>query len=338
MERSRLLLIKPGENHPSVLDQSVGAGLAALYGPAQELIHLEEDSFERADLRDLEKKLNDWDGRISGVVGATNVAESVRLGEITEKLNVLCFVSNNNVSVWQGRRQVFHIGLPTLQTATAVAQLLQRAGFGRVFLLHDETEFQSRVAASMASALKKNGIQANSIPGSEPTWLDAARSWKPEICYLIYSEEKRALPFATLIRNEISRIPLLLGRSLLRSSFIASLGPAAEGVLFADLFRREEQMPDQRLQFTRVLLHDGIDCPTANHGFGWDAMTLCATALAKGHGNPLRAIEYLESRAIMEGVTGRFRFSRENHNGREGFGPTTISRWHDGRIENAYYL
>jgi len=332
MKRLRLLLIRPEGSEPSPADQSLGARLAALHGPGHGLVDLEEDSFGRGDLGYLEKRLHHWVGRISGIVGATNVPESARLSEIAEKLNMLCFVSNNNVSVWQGRRQVFHIGLPTPQTATAVARLLQRAGFGRVFLLYDETEFQARVAANMVEALDKCGIRVNSKAGSESGWLDEARRWKPQVFYLIYSEENRALPIARLFRSEEPKIPLMLGRSLLRSSFIASLGATADGVLFVDLFRRGEQRGDPVAEFTSALLKNAVDCPTANHGFGWDAMALCVVALSKGDGNPLHAIEYLESGAIIEGVTGQFRFSRENHNGREGPGPTRISRYRNGRL------
>jgi ABC-type branched-subunit amino acid transport system substrate-binding protein len=338
MKRLRLLLIGPEGNEPSPVDQSLGARLAALHGPGYGLVDLEEDSFERGDLGYLEQRVHRWVGKISGIVGATNVPESIRLSEIAEKLNVLCFLSNNNVSVWQGRRQVFHIGLPTAQTAAAVAQLLQRAGLGRVFLLHDETEFQARVAANMVGALDKCGIRANSKAGSESGWLDEARRWKPQVFYLIYSEENRALPVARLFRSEEPRIPLLLGRSLLRSSFIASLGAAAEGVLFVDLFPRDKQESTRMVEFTKALFQERVDCPTANHGFGWDAMALCAVALSKGGGDPLHAIEYLESGAIMEGVTGQFRFRGENHNGREGPGPTRISRWHNGRIEEVSHV
>lgn len=332
MKRLRLLLIRPEGSEPSPADQSLGARLAALHGPGHGLVDLEEDSFGRGDLGYLEKGLHHWVGRISGIVGATNVPESARLSEIAEKINVLCFVSNNNVSVWQGRRQVFHIGQPTPQTATAVAQLLQRAGLGRVFLLYDESEFQARVAANMVGALDKCGIRANLKAGSESGWLDEARRWKPQVFYLIYSEENRALPIAKLFRSEEPRIPLLFGRSLLRSSFIVSLGAAAEGVLFVDLFPRDKPESTRMVEFTKALFQERVDCPTANHGFGWDAMALCAVALSKGDGNPLHAIEYLESGAIIEGVTGQFRFSRENHNGREGPGPTRISRYRNGQL------
>lgn len=338
MGRVPLLLIKPGTNDPASSDQSQGARLAALYGPAHGFVELAEDSFARGDLRDLERKLDKWAGKIAGVIGATNVPESIRLAEIAEKLSLLCSVSNNNPSVWHGRRHVFHIGLPSGQTAMAVAQLLKKTGFTRVFLLSDETEFQSRVAASTVSALEQIGIRVGSGSNSNPGWLGEVQSWQPDLLYLVYSDEERALSLARLFRSEQPRTPLLLGRSLLRSSFIAFLGAAAEGVLFVDLLRRQANQRSQMIEFAKALRDERVDCPTANHGFGWDAMTLCAMALGKAGGEPLRAIEILESGVVLEGVTGRLRFSKENHNGREGAGPTTISRWRNGRIEEAYHV
>jgi ABC-type branched-subunit amino acid transport system substrate-binding protein len=338
MDKSHLLLIQPGNNDPSASDQALGARLAALCGPAHTCVDLAEDSFERGKLEDLERKLTGWAGKIAAVIGATNVPESTRLGEVAAGLNILCVVANNNPSVWQHRRQVFHIGLPSQQTAMAVAQLLQQAGFTRVFLLSDETEFQRRVAASTVSALEKNGILVRSGSGSDSAWLDTARSWRPELLYLVYSDEARALPIAGLLRSKEPDIALLAGRSLLRASFIAALGRAAEGVLFVDLFRREGEYGPHLKQFFTALSAEGVDCPTANHGFGWDAMTLSALALKSAGGGPLRAIEFLESGEILEGVTGRFRFSNKNHNGREASGPTRISRWRNGRIEEAYHV
>jgi ABC-type branched-subunit amino acid transport system substrate-binding protein len=337
MGRVPLLLIKPAENDPAPCDQSQGARLAALYGPAHAFVELAEESFARGDLGDLEQKLDQWAGKIAGVIGATNVPKSTRLGELAAKLNILCFVANNNPSVWLHRRQIFHIGIPSRQTATVVARSLKKTGFTRVFLLSDETDFQSRVAASTVSALEENGIQARSRSGSDSAWLDEARDWEPDLLYLVFSDEERTLPLARLFRSEQPKTALLLGRSLLRSSFIASLGSAAEGVLFVDFFRRGEEPSSEMLEFTKALREERVDCPTANHGFGWDAMTLCAMALGKAGGEPLRAIEFLESGVVLEGVTGRLRFSKENHNGREGAGPTTISRWRNGRIEEAYH-
>jgi ABC-type branched-subunit amino acid transport system substrate-binding protein len=332
-ERLRLLLIRPQGNDPSPLDQAQGVRLAALHGPAREFAGLEEDSFERGNLDDLERKLHRWAGKVGGVVGATSVPEAIRLGQLAESLSVICFVANNNPSVWQGRRHIFHIGLPSRQTAVAVAHALQGAGFRRVFLLHDETEFQSRVATAMVTALKESDIQVISTSGSERSWPDEMHRWRPELFYLIYSDEKRALPIVRLVRSAAADTLLLLGRSLLRSSFIAALGGAAEGVLFVDLFRRNQQESTRVVEFTRALFQERVDYPTANHGFGWDAMMLCCVALANGVGHSAHAIEYLESGVLLEGVTGQFRFDRENHNGREGLGPTRISRWRNGRIE-----
>jgi hypothetical protein len=83
----------------------------------------------------------------------------------------------------------------------------------------------------------------------------------------------------------------------------------------------------------RALYKEGIAIPTANHGFGWDAMTLCARALIAAKGDPSAAIECLESGILIDGATGLFRFSRKDHNGRARFNPTTFSRISNGRIE-----
>ena len=87
----------------------------------------------------------------------------------------------------------------------------------------------------------------------------------------------------------------------------------------------------------KLLFQAGVGLPTANHAFGWDAMTLCAMALSRARGDSALAVGHLESGAIFEGVTGDLRFNAENHSGREGVGPTVISRWRNGRVEEAFH-
>jgi ABC-type branched-subunit amino acid transport system substrate-binding protein len=336
MERCTILFLTPNEDHPAALDQSLGARLAAFSGPASNVIALEVDSFIRGNLQDLETKVVRWSGKIAGIVGSTNVAESTRLGEVAEKEKLFCVVSNNNRSVWQRRRHVFHIGLPTIQTAEAVAHQLKKAGFKQVFLVYDETDYQKHVAASMDSALKRNGIAISNKPGFNSDWLAEELAWKADLLYLAFSEEKQALPLVETFRRERPRISLLLERSLLRQSFIASLGTVAEEILFVDLFHRGAPLRAGEAEFMEILSQAGIGLPTANHAFGWDAMTLCGRALSMACGDPSLAIKHLESGVRFEGVTGDLRFNAENHSGREGLGPTVISRWRKGRLEEAF--
>jgi hypothetical protein len=61
-------------------------------------------------------------------------------------------------------------------------------------------------------------------------------------------------------------------------------------------------------------------------------MTLCAAALQHAGKNLSAAIAYLESGAELEGVTGRYRFHREDHNGREIFDPTVLSSLRSGGL------
>lgn len=333
MSKIRILLLRPGGESPSPTDQTLGACLAATEGPHHEDISLEQETFRHGDLDDLAAAVKRWAERIDGVVGATNVPESTRLGELSEELKFLCFVSNNNPSVWQGRRTVFHIGVPTRLTSAAVAdRLIHQAGAKRVYLLHDETEFQKRVADNTASFLTDAGAEVRSTPATRPEWLDDLRSWTPELIYLVLSDEERALPLVRSIRAVFPRLPLLLGRSLLRRSFIDAAGKEDDALLFVDMFQRGAPRTEQEALFTKALTNAGVSLPTANHGFGWDAMTLSAAALGHSGGNLSAAIEYLESGAELVAATGRYRFHRGDHNGREAFNPTVLSALRAGLV------
>jgi Periplasmic binding protein len=164
LNRMPILLLRSESDDPSPIDQSLGARLSAVEGPAHSTITIAEEVFCRDDLSDIERKLGPWKGKVAGVIGTTNIPESTRLGELAEEMKLLRFVANNNPSVWQRRKHVFHIGLPSTQTADTVALLLEKTKRKRIFLLYDQTEFQRRVASSMEAALKNHGMEVSSRP------------------------------------------------------------------------------------------------------------------------------------------------------------------------------
>jgi hypothetical protein len=134
VSKIRILVLKPSGESPSPTDQSLGASLAATGGPQHADVHLEVETFRHGDLNDLAAAVKRRQGKIDGVVGVTNVPESTALGKLSEELKFLCFVSNNNPSVWQNRRTVFYIGVPTRLTSAAVAeQLLHKVAARRIY-------------------------------------------------------------------------------------------------------------------------------------------------------------------------------------------------------------
>ena len=92
---SGILLLRPESDDPSAIDQSLGARLSAQTLATRSDVSITEEVFQRDDLTDIERKLTRWQDKISGVVGATNVPESTRLGELAAKQNLLCCVANN---------------------------------------------------------------------------------------------------------------------------------------------------------------------------------------------------------------------------------------------------
>jgi ABC-type branched-subunit amino acid transport system substrate-binding protein len=329
-----ILLLRPESDDPSPIDQSLGARLSAQTRANRDDIVVTEVAFRRDDDADLERKLGRWQGNISAVIGATNVPESTRLGELAAKMNLLCFVANNNPVVWQGRRQVFHIGLPTSQTTAAVASLIAKTNRRQVLLLHDQTEFQSRVASTMEGAMRRQGMDGRSQPVAFEKGVQIPRGWKPDLIYVIFSSEPKALRVVQMIRNIEIDIPLLFGRSLLRESFLASLGDHPGECWFVDMFHRNGHWTPAQEEFFQAMATNGVKIPTANHAFGWDGMAHCAAALKAAGGDPSGAIDYLESGVTLEGASGSCTFHRDNHNGRFEPGPHTITRWRSHQLED----
>jgi len=133
------------------------------------------------------------------------------------------------------------------------------------------------------------------------------------------------------VRETMPTTGLLIGRGSVRPTFLASIGSLAEGILAVDLFRRGAPRGKSEAEFMDVLLRNGIDIPTGNHGFGWDGMKLCTQALIEANGDSIEAARYLEAGMEIEGATGSFRFSPTDHNGRASFNSTTVSCLRQGR-------
>lgn len=329
----QILLLRPEIDDPSPIDQSLGASLSAR-GPATAGLVVTEEIFQRGDGADLEAKFHRWQDKVSAVIGATNVLESTRLAELAAKKNLLCFVANNNPVVWQGRKQVFHIGLPTRQTTGAVASLIANTRRRQILLLHDQTEFQTRVATTMEEALRTHDIMGRCQMVSSDEDIHIPRGRKPDLIYVIFSSEPKAMRIVQMIRKMDTTMPLLFGRSLLRESFLASLGDHPSECWFVDMFHRNGARTPAQENFFTAMAASGVSIPTANHAFGWDAAAHCAAALNAARGDTQGAIAYLESGVTLEGASGVCCFSSENHNGRFEPGPHTLTRWRDGRLED----
>lgn len=331
MTKINILILHPEGDDVSPADQTFGARLCA--GPG---IEIQEQRFRRDQPDDLERQIASWEGKVAGVIGALQVSESQQLGELTERMNVLCFVANNNPSVWQNRRHVFHIGFPTSQTAAAVAaELVQKTNRQRYLLLHDTTEFQTRVAATMETCLRGYGMDVRSLAYNPGDPLDRGDGWKPELIYVVFSSERKALQIVQTLAERAPGVPLVLGRSLLRESFLQLLRGRAGEFWFVDTnFRRTRVQTESQQRFMRAMAQNGVKVPTTNHAFGWDCMKFCHAALKAGGGDVQRAIDDLESGTTLEGATGTCSFSPDNHNGRRGRGPTILSCWNNDRFED----
>lgn len=185
----------------------------------------------------------------------------------------------------------------------------------------------------METALRARGKDVRS-QAYEPRQEVIGAGWKPDVVYIVFSSECKAIPIVRAIRDHATEIPIVFGRSLLRESFLASLDGQPGEFWFVDtIFRLDSSRSERQRRFMEVMEANGVTIPTTNHAFGWDALAFCALALKAAHGNPLDAIDFLESGPTLEGASGTCCFSRENHNGRLGVGPTTLTRWTNRQFE-----
>jgi hypothetical protein len=187
----------------------------------------------------------------------------------------------------------------------------------------------------MRERLAGNGMDARCLAYFEPGGpMQLPDGWRPDVAYVVFSSEEKALRTIDAAAAQMPGTVLVLGRSLLRASFLQRLGGRAGEFWFVDTdFRvRGRQSPAQRAFFLAVT-GSGIAVPTTNHAFGWDALAFCAEALRAGGGRVRAAIEYLESGVTLDGAGGPCRFAPDDHNGRHGAGPTILSRWTEGRLE-----
>jgi ABC-type branched-subunit amino acid transport system substrate-binding protein len=334
MAKTSILIVRPEGDDTSPADQALGAQLCA-----GSEIELHERRFRRDVPDDIERQLALWSGKVAGVIGAMQVAESQRLAKLAEKMQILCFVANNNPAVWKSRN-IFHIGFPTPQTTTAIAaELVQKTNSRRYLMLHDSTEFQTRVATTMQARLRELGMDARTIAHSPGDPLHLRGDWKPEVIYVVFSSERKARTIIETAGEMLSDTPLVFGRSLLRESFLQFLDGRLGEFWFVDTnFRQPHSRTESQWHFIEAMSSNGVAVPTTSHAFGWDCMKFCAAALKAGGGDPRHAIDYLESGTTLEGAGGPCAFTPDNHNGRHGPGPTILSRWSNGRFEEIQAL
>jgi ABC-type branched-subunit amino acid transport system substrate-binding protein len=270
------------------------------------------------------------------LLGVLPVPLSIEAAKWAHAHGILYSTGNNNPLLWQGRKHVFHIGVPSEITASAsMTYLSGERGAKRVAVLHTPGEFQVFAAECMIEAATKLGVDASAIDAG----LDSSRD--ADVMRQIDAHRADAV---IVMGSELDRVgglvpqlaaggrPTLLARGMVCREFLDSHGAEAEGFDFIDLFLRSGDAPDEeRALIERVTGSDTQLVTTASHGFGWDCMRLLVAALSQGHKGTEGAM-YLESLDAVPGATGALRFSATDHNGRWQADPTTFARLQGGRF------
>lgn len=272
------------------------------------------------------------------LLGALTVPLSVQAARWAEAEGMLYIAGNNNPQVRDGRRHVFHIGVPSEVTAEAVARYLHdERSKRRVGVLHTGGDFQVHAAACMVKSMRERAMAVESErigedPSGDGALLGRVREWGPDALCVLGSELERVVELVKAAGALGSLPPMVGARGLLCREFVELAGEAGEGHEFTDLYLRDSRAPDEEKALHQRLA--GVDprlVATASHGFGWDGLRLLAEAWRAAGPDADEQVAFLEASQGYSGATGLLTFTQQDHAGRARYDPTTIARLVGGR-------
>ncbi len=329
------LLYGTGELNQSIEDQRLGARLAAAYsvergGAEPELV--ERAVTGEAEVAGVAEELTAQAG-CQVLLGAVNVPVSVAIAKWAEAHGTLYMTANNNGRVHDGRRHVFHIGVPSQITTQASADyLVKERGARSVSVLYADQEFQANAAELCVAAIRLHSTPANGQPladdpAEDRQLLGRIRAARPDAVYILASELDRVAALTQLAHELGGFPPILYARGMVCREFVDRVGELAQGQDFVDVFLRNDRAPEEEKALRASLERfDSRLVATASHGFGWDGLRLLVAAYQAAGPSAADQIAFLESLAGYHAATGDLTFTAKDHNGHGPHDPTTISR------------
>ncbi len=265
------------------------------------------------------------------LVGVLTAALSAELAEWADKAGVLYLTANNRPSVWNGRRHVFHIGVPSEVTGRSVIQHILAQGVRRAVILYrpgppEEYNVNTLAAESAAKFATEEGMDARLYSLESGLWDGSNRTMDDEAVCIFNSDVPKIAELVMRLRSANKDALIVLSRSMLCRDFIELAGDAGEGCNVVDLFfRSDDASAEERALMHGLAATDARLVATANHGFGWDCLRLTSKALQEAGTDAADQVALLEGLDKYQGSTGPFAFSSQDHNGRRRYNPTTIA-------------
>ncbi len=336
------LLYGTGELNQSIEEQRLGARLAAVYSAERgdgnpELI--EHAVRSEAEVVAAAEELTAVAG-CEMLLGAVNVPVSIAIARWAEAHGMVYMTANNNVRVHDGRRHVFHIGVPSQITTQASADYLAKErGARSVSVLYTSQEFQANAAELCVAAIRLHSTPANGQalpddPAEDRAFLGRIRAARPDAVYILASELERVAGLSRLAHELGGFPPILYARGMICREFVDRVGDIAEGQAFVDIFLRDDRAPAEEKALRESLERfDSNLVATASHGFGWDGLRLLVAAYQAAGADVADQIAFLESLAGYHAATGDLTFTDRDHNGHGPHDPTTIARLENGQFQ-----
>ena len=265
------------------------------------------------------------------LVGVLTAPLSEELAEWADKAGVLYLTANNRPSVWNGRRHVFHIGVPSEITGRSVIQHILAQGIRKAAILYrpgppEAYNVNTLAAESAAKSAAEEGMETRLQSLELGVWDGSNHTIDDEAVCIFNSDVPKIAELVTRLRSANKDALIVLSRSMLCRDFIELAGDAGKGCNVVDLFfRSDDASAEERALMRGLAATDARLVATANHGFGWDCLRLTSKALREAETDAAGQVALLEGLDKYQGATGPFAFSSQDHNGRRRYNPTTIA-------------
>lgn len=264
-------------------------------------------------------KANDliFNQKVVALLGGTNIAPTVAMGGITEKVKLPQFAFTGlGPAVERTRKCVFHMFTPHDLNARTLFEYARVLKAKKVAVLHD-SGYGAVVMRELTNVMKNYpDIQVLAVEKFELSATDVTaqaakiKAVEPEAIFVI---AVTATPFRSIRQLQMTQ-PIIALNGASSYEIVNAMGSAANDVIFPEFLVFEDPLPHQKEFINLVMKETGTKAKNPE-SVAWDAMHVIAAALEKA--GPDAGNEKLceTIRGPYKGVTTDYDFSADDMTG-----------------------
>lgn len=147
--------------------------------------------------------------------------------------------------------------------------------------------------------------------------LNKLKSLNPDVVVTVYTALASGVAFVKQYKEVGVTATHMAVYYPIRPEFIQQAGSAADGLLWTPLNFSPELIPAQKSMSEAITKKFSVK-PTADHGSGYDGVTLIAEAIKRAGSVEGKKVNEALSKTDYKGILGRYVFDPQGHNAKDG--------------------